>query len=195
MKRYLPLFVLLLCGCAHNPRKLEGIPLVWKPTSTMADFGAIDMNGMADVKIQIEKFSDARKNLQLIGMNHEDAKARLVTTKDDAGDYVAGNMRDTMQKAGLDIVDTGGQIVIGGEISDFFVEEMTTYKSQITLHVSVRDSTGKVLWSGIIGGNATRFGHSFDAENYYEVLSDALMEAMHDLLVDPAFRAAVAAQK
>ena len=183
--------LLLLCGCAHAPQKLEGIPLLWKPTSSIEDFADIDLNGIMDVKIQVDRFSDTRKDPALIAENHEDPQPKSVTTRDDVATYVSDNMRDTLRRVGLDVVDTGGQVVIGGEIRGFFVTETHTYHGEIVLRVSVHDAAGKVLWSGIANGDATRFGRSYKAGEYYEVLSDALMDTTHDLLADPTFRAAI----
>ena len=37
------------------------------------------------------------------------------------------------------------------------------------------DQDGKTLWNGLASREATRFGRSYQAENYYEVLSDAVV--------------------
>lgn len=189
MKKFACLLALLLCGCIHAP--LNDIPLVWKPTSSMGDFGALDVSDFMDVKLQVDKFTDTRKDPRLIAENRENPQPRPVTTRDDVGAFVADNMRDTMRKSGLDVVDSGGQVVISGEVTDFFVNETTTYESTVTLRVTVRDSGGKVLWSGITGGSATRFGRSYKAENYYEVLSDSVLEATYNLMSSPKFEAAI----
>ncbi|HEV2333067.1 MAG TPA: hypothetical protein VGV16_07870 [Gammaproteobacteria bacterium] len=189
MKKCACLLALLLCGCIHAP--LNDIPLVWKPTSSIGDFGALDVSGFMDVKMQVDKFTDTRKDPQLIAENRENAQPRPVTTRDDVGAFVADNMRDTMRKSGLDVVDSGGQVVISGEVVDFFVNETNTYESTVTLRVTARDAAGKTLWSGVTGGSATRFGRSYKAENYYEVLSDSVLEATYNLMSSPKFEAAL----
>lgn len=190
MKKLVLLFALLLCGCITPP--LDNIPLVWKPTSSIGDFGALDVSSLMDVKIQVDKFADTRKDPQLIAENRENVKPRLVTTRDDVGAFVANNMRDNLRKCGFDVVDSGGQVLIGGEVTDFFVNETNTYESTVTLRITARDPGGKVLWSGVTGGSATRFGRSYKAENYYEVLSDSVLEATYNLMSSPGFRAAIA---
>lgn len=189
MKKLACLLALLLCGCITAP--LNDIPLVWKPTSSIGDFGALDVSGFMDVKIQVERFTDTRKNPGLIAENRENAQPRPVTTRDDVGAFVADHLRDTMRKSGLDVVDSGGQVIISGEVVDFFVNETNTYESTVTLRVTARDAAGNVLWSGVTGGSATRFGRSYEAENYYEVLSDSVLEAAYNLMSSPKFEAAL----
>lgn len=182
----------LACGCAHAPHPLNGIPLGWTPTDTVAEVGAVDMTGITDAKLQIDKFADARKDPALIGENREEGGHRPVTTKDSVAGYVTDHLRESIQKAGLDVVDTGGTAVLSGEISDFFVTEVNTYHAEVTLRVTLRGASGKTLWSGVVGGSSTTFGHSYRAANYYKVLSNALVDATHNLLANPGFHDALA---
>ncbi|HEX7966096.1 MAG TPA: YajG family lipoprotein [Gammaproteobacteria bacterium] len=196
MKRYslVLLLTFLACGCAHAPAPLNDIPLVWAPTSTVAEIGAIDTTGMTDVKIQMGGFTDARKDTALIGANREDGQDRPVTTRDAVAGYVTDHLRETLQKTGLDVVDSGGTAVLSGEVKDFFVTEVNTYHAEITLSVTLRNAAGKTLWSGVVGGSSTTFGHSYSAANYYKVLSNALVDATHTLLANPGFHDALAAK-
>jgi hypothetical protein len=55
-------------------------------------------------------------------------------------------------------------------VKRFFVREDASYKSEVAIHLTVVDRDGKVLWNRLASGEATRFGRSYKAENYYEVL-------------------------
>jgi len=178
-----------LCACAKTP--LENIPLVWKPTSETT-FGAVNLTEIGNTKIQIEKFRDVRKQPQLIAENREDAIPKPVTTRDDVGEFVSSHMSQILGSAALNIVDSNADVVVSGEVRQFFVEETSTYNGTVVLHVTVRDQAGRVLWNGAASGSARHFGRSYSPENYYETLSDSLVDATAKLLRDPDFRRALA---
>ena len=73
----------------------------------------------------------------------------------------------------------------------FFVREESTYKSTVEIHLKVIDQDGKTLWNGLASGEATRFGRSYQAENYYEVLSDAVVNTVSSMLQAADFRKAM----
>jgi uncharacterized lipoprotein YajG len=187
MRRLSLLFILVACliGCAHAPVPLTNIPLSWQPTDSIVESGASDAS---EASIQVGEFVDTRSDHAAIGENREDPKPKPVTTRDDVGHFVADHLRETLRKTGLDVVDTGGKVVLSGEVTDFFVAETDVYSSEVTLRVTVSDATGKKLWTGVASGTNTRFGKSYKAENYYEGLSDALLDAMQNLLQDPGFQ-------
>jgi hypothetical protein len=171
--------------------KLEGIPLVWKPTTNLATVGAIDLTGLTNVKVQVARLGDKRDDPGLIGQNREKQPPRKVTTPDDVAGFVTDHMKSLMKGAGLNLVDSGGNATVKGEILQFFVAETDTYKGDVRIHVSVTNAAGKVMWNGVIGGSSTRFGRSYKDENYYETLSDSLIEATYNLLKTPGFHDAL----
>lgn len=181
---------------ARKKKTLHDIPLQWKPTDDIGDtFGGLDLTDVYDVGFRIEPFVDKRDDAALIGENREDAdegKILKVTTTDDVGAWVSENFTEVLSIIGLKINDGGEDVVLSGEIRRFFVNEESTYKSDVAVLITAQDGSGKTLWKGLAGGDATRFGRSYKAENYYEVLSDAVMEAMSSLLDNSGFRQAVA---
>jgi hypothetical protein len=197
LKRVLSaLAIMSITGAACAADKLEGIPLKWKPTSAIGKGVALDLTDLSDRKIQIDAFADARKDTSgLIGENREKAVPKKVSTPDSVPDFVTSNMRQLMSKVGLNVVESGGDAVVGGEIRSFFVEETDTYMGDVTLRVTVKDKSGKTLWSGASSGASKRFGRSYKADNYYETLSDALIEATQGLLQNPGFNKALAGKQ
>jgi hypothetical protein len=167
---------------------LERVPLQWRPTSDL-QLGTVQMTQAA---IQFEPFQDARENRQAIGENDEDDKPKPVTTTDDVGAFVGSHMRDLFQRAGLKVVDGGGDVILRGEVRQFFVRETNTYKSEVGVQLTVVSRDGRTLWSGLASGEATRFGRSYKAENYYEVLSDGVVNTVSSMLGSPEFQAALA---
>jgi hypothetical protein len=185
---------LLVSGAAFARGTLDNIPLKWTPTSTLGEMGALDVSGaLLTTKIHLDSLVDARQNPSLIAENREHAdKIRPVTTSGDVPGFVTDHLRETLRGAGMNTVESGADIIISGEIRQFFVTEMSTYDGEISLLIRVRNGGGKELWTGVVAGGATRWGRSYKAENYYEAISDMVLRATYNLLANPAFREALA---
>lgn len=175
-------------ACVTEP--LSNEPLVWKPTSNLQV--AMDMHSIGRNPIEFGQFRDVRANPQLIAENREDSTPKQVTTRDDVGAFVRVHLRQLFDQSGFNTVDSGGSVVLTGEVRQFFVMEESTYKGQVLLHLVLSSRDGKVLWEGTTSGSADRFGRSYSLENYYEVLSDSMINATNTLLQDYDFRNALA---
>jgi hypothetical protein len=184
------MLVLAAAGVSAKPALLEHVPLKWKPTSKL-QLGTMQM---AVTAIQFETFTDLRTNKEAIGENSENDTPKPVTTTDDVGAFVSIHMRELFDKAGLKTVDSGGAVTVKGEIKQLFVRETSTYQSNAVVHLSVTGSDGKTLWTGIVQGDATRFGRSYQLENYYEVLSDAIVNTVSSMLGSAEFQKALSAR-
>ena len=180
-----------LAACASQP--LTNVPLVWKP-SAEPKFGGASFAAAAGANIQVVDFRDLRPQPSLIGDNHTLADAR-VTTGDDVGAFAAARVRVLFDKAGLRLVNDGGDPVVSGEVQQFYVDEGTTYDATVELHLTVRNRAGEVLWTGSASGTAHRFGRTYVLDNYYEALSDALQTAVTTVLQDGSFVRALAGQR
>src|ERR1700753_4210775 len=186
--------IAMLCAittaASAKPVLLEHIPLLWKPTSELK-LGTMEMS---QATIHFERFQDIRDNKEAIGENREDdSKPKPVTTTDYVGQFVSGHMRELFDRAGLKTVDNDGMVTIKGEVRQFFVRETATYKSEVAVHVTLLGHDGQTLWSGVATGDATRFGRSYKAENYYEVLSDSVVNSVSSMLQSAEFQKALAA--
>ena len=182
------MFILAAVGANAKPALLEHVPLQWKPTSGL-QLGTMQM---APTAIQFETFTDGRDDKEAIGENRENSPPKPVTTTDDVGAFVSTHMRELFDKAGLKTVDSGGAVTIKGEVKQFFVREESTYQSNAVVHLTVTGSDGKTLWTGVVQGDATRFGRSYKLENYYEVLSDAIVNTVSSMLGAAEFQKALA---
>jgi hypothetical protein len=177
---------------APKADKLENIPLVWKPTTSVTSMGSVDLTDLENANLQVDRLADNRENRGFIGQSGEKQPPRKVTTPDDVSAFVTDHMKSLIARAGINVVDSGGTATLKGEIKQFFVDENETYKGDVVLRLTLTNPSGKVLWTGTTGGSANRFGRSYKAENYYETLSDALIDATYHLLQDPGFRKALA---
>lgn len=181
--------ILVLTAVAVNAKSalLEHVPLQWKPTSQLR----LGTTQMVPTTIQFETFTDIRDNKEAIGENRENDTPKPVTTTDDVGAFVSTHMRELFDKAGLQTVDSGGTVTVKGEVKQFFARETGTYQSNTVIHLTVSGSDGKTLWTGIVQGDATRFGRSYQIENYYEVLSDAIVNTVSSMLGSAEFQKAL----
>lgn len=163
---------------------LVDVPLKWEPTTDLR-LGAMEMS---QAPVQFEAFRDVRADKKAIGENREDPTPKAVTTTDDVGAFVSTHMRQLFNNAGLKTVDSGGAVTIKGEVTQFYVRETSLYRSEVTVHLTVVGRDGKVLWSGTASGEAKRFGRSYKLENYYEVLSNAIVNTVSSMLQSPQFQ-------
>ena len=175
-------------AASSKPQLLEHIPLEWRPTSHLR----LGTTPMSASSVTIEKFTDGRDNKEAIGENREGDEPKPVTTSDDVGAFVGVHLRQLFDEAGIKTVDSNGAVTIKGEVKKFFAREDNTYKSEVVVQLTVSDPDGKTLWKGLASGDATRFGRSYKAENYYEVLSDALVNTVSSMLQAAEFQRALA---
>jgi hypothetical protein len=183
----------IIAGAAapvYSADRLENIPLVWKPTSSMAERGPLDLKGLEGAKLQVDSFVDNREERGFIGQNRDKVPTRRVTTQEDVSRFVTYQVKTLMAAQGVPIVETGGTVIMKGWVKRFFADETRRYNGEVELELSFVDAaSGKVLWSFMTAGSSSRYGVSYKADNYYEVLSDALMGAVHELLRNPKFKA------
>ncbi len=188
MRARVLLLVLVTAFCAPaHAGLLVNIPLKWRPTSDLR-LGTMEMSQAA---VQFDVFRDVRADKQAIGENREDEKPKPVTTTDDVGSFVSTHMRQLFESAGLKTVDSGATVTLKGEVTQFFVRETSLYRSEVAVHLTVVGRDGKVLWSGTASGEAKRFGRSYELEDYYEVLSDAIVNTVSSMLQSAQFQKAL----
>jgi hypothetical protein len=185
--RILFILVAAIFGTQANAALLTHVPLKWKPTSDLR-LGAMQMS---HAPIHFDVFRDVRADKEKIGENREDDTPKPVTTTDDVGAFVSTHMRELFDRAGLKTVDADGAVTIKGEVTQFFVRETSLYRAEVSVHLSVAGRDGKTLWSGTASGEAKRFGRSYELEDYYEVLSDAVVNTVSSMLQSAQFQKAL----
>jgi len=166
-----------------------GMSLLWRPTSLLSDTTErIELMPFVNVKIAMKPLVDQRKDKTFVGVNREKGYARYVTTIDDVPALLTDRVLDLMKEAGLPISDKveGANIVLTGEILRYGVTEDQTYKGELRILLEIH-SGEKSVWKGVVVGRASRFGRSYKPENYQEVLSDVVVEAVSRMLSDQTF--------
>jgi hypothetical protein len=182
--------------------------LAWRPTSDINDPPSVfnpdrwnhdytkdlpPTDAFDGVKLQLLPFVDKRKEKD-VGANVEEHFPRAVATTDDVAAFVTAHFGDVLQSAHVNVVDSDSNCTLKGEVRTFFVQEDNTYKGSVFLGLTLSDSHGREIWQGTANGRSKRFGHSLSAENYSETLSDALVDAVADLLKSPSFQKAARSQ-
>ena len=148
--------IFLALGSLALAAPLVNVPLEWKPTSDLR----LGSTQMTAATVQFEPFKDVRDMPQKIGENREDDTPKPVTTQDDVGAFVSKHMRELFTKAGIKTVDAGGDVIVRGEVRQFFVRETHTYQGEVAVHLTVVGKDGATLYSGVAPGDASRFGRS-----------------------------------
>ena len=180
-----------VAACASQP-PLANEPLVWEPTLTPG-FGIFDLSTLGQTRIQFGGFTDTRHDPQRIGENRDQDPPNPVTTNGDVPGFVGGHMHELFAHSGLNIVEGNGSVVLSGEVRQFFVvEKDQAYQGDVTVHLTLRNRAGAVLWEGSASGAAGNSGKTYRLENYYQALSDAVIKATTTLMQDPDFRWALA---
>ena len=184
------LFVVLFAAMAPafaRPALLVHVPLQWRPTSELR-LGALQMS---QAHIQFLVFQERP---QQQGGHRRESRGRYAKARDNQrrrGRVRRSHIRELFDHEGLKTVDGDGDVTIKGEVTQFYVRETSTYKSEIGVRLTVTDRAGKTLWSGLASGDAERFGRSYKLENYYEVLSDALVNTVSSMLDSAQFQSAL----
>ncbi len=180
-----------LFSAAGAADKLENIPLEFAPTSPMSERTPVDLKGLEGVRLQVDSFTDQREDPAWIGSNTSKVPLRKVTTKEDVPRFVTYHVKSLMSGLGVDVVESGGTVILKSEIRKFFAEEANRYNATVELRFTLADPAGKVLWAVETAGTSSRYGIGYKAANYYEVLSDALIGAVHELVRNPNFKKAL----
>lgn len=178
--------------------ELLNIPLLWKPTVTVGSMGVIDLTVFKNRSFTIKPFNDLRTNPSEIGRNVEkkhSGKVLLVTTKDNVAAWLTDRFASILREFEVPVVKEGGTMSLEADILKFYVTEESVYKADIGLKIRVRSKTGDVIWAGMISVGDQNWGSSYKAENYYEVLSNACIDAVSALLKSDSFMQAVQKNK
>ena len=188
MKSLLFIAILVVTGASASARTLENIPLLWKPTTEVVSGGTLP----ASATIEVRGFTDRRANPSFIAENREDqGKPKRVTTSDNVPAWCSRHFAEVLKQSGYKVVDKNAQIVVTGEVIRFFVVETGNYEGEVVLRLTAKSRGGSVLWSGVLTGTTGRFGRSYKAENYYETLSDSLIDVVKFLRLEKGFTKAV----
>jgi hypothetical protein len=179
---------------AKDKEELKDLSLEWKPTKDIRTFKAIDISVFQNAHFAVKSFKDLRKKPAEIGVNIDKKYSERelpVTTKDHVADWLTYHFSKALSNFEIDVVKEKSNFTLEADIIKFYVIEESLYKAEVALKIRLLSKANTVIWEEMISGNATRFGKSYFALNYFETLSDAVLSAVHSLLQNDAFKGVV----
>jgi hypothetical protein len=192
--RVVPIAVALLVfagliSCGQRPTSLN-VPLEYKPT-TAADLSVTLPVGQG--KIYVLPVDDQRTitDKKQIGENREKSVTVPIMAGDvSAADWVHDSFTDILRRNGLTVVNNAdaADLLLSISLTEFWGQEDPTYDARISALLKVQDKPGKVLWSGLISGDADYSGGSLDPQHYDEVFSNAMFNATNRLINNASFQ-------
>ena len=182
--------LVLVCSYAWASKPMVDVPLTWRPTSTIQDLKLppINLTQVRGLQISVAPFTNACHDPSLIGENREDQTPKTVRTNADVTLFITERTKDLLKGLGFPLAESAEQsnVLLSGQVLSFGVVERDTYVGDVRIKLTIRKG-GEVVWEGLALGQATRFGRSFKLDNYYEVLSDSLLEAVARVAASQTF--------
>lgn len=116
----------------------------------------------------------------------DDDRRHILRATNEVLPYVESVFDELLQEWGIK-TEAGADLVLTISLAQLKILETNqavgaTYNAEVRLAAEI---TGGGDWSGGASGDATRYGKKFSNANVNEVLSDALLEALANLLSEP----------
>lgn len=184
---------------------IDSVPLVWRPSASAA-VPPIDTAPFEKVRIRVAPFADAR-GVEAGQLGTRDGSAP-VTTPDDVAEFATDRFLAALEEEGLtavddrflerigaDLVERPGGVVtrVAGRLITMRVEIDKELETEVQLELTVtvdpkKDEPAKpALFVGTATGRSGRSARSYEVGDAQEALSDALGEAIAQLLRTEAF--------
>jgi len=175
-----------------NPaHSLKNILLDWRLSDYHAP-AAVTRRFLASLTLHCPVFIDKRTmDTTIIGKNVEHSKEKTVTTCESVAQWCHQHFLGMLQSAGAKLTEDSTVISIRGTVNQFFVTESSTYEGVASMTFQVRDGARTELYSKTIECKASNWGRSFNAQNYQETLSNALVSVYKTLFEDENFLRAI----
>lgn len=164
------------------------VHLSWSPqqhvATTRADVTGDMMRNPVDLEIVDER---GLEDVTELGTRTDDAdREYTLRSLDDVTDFVRRSAATVLADWGVE-VRAGAARTLKLSLLRFRVTESNqpvgaTYEARCRFEARLEDAGGSFLWEGEATGDATRYGRKFSEANISEVLSDALLEALGELV-------------
>jgi hypothetical protein len=192
-------------AAAAKAAPIDSVPLVWRPSASAA-VPPIDAAPFEKVRIRVAPFADAR-GVEAGQLGTRDGSAP-VTTPDDVATFATDRILAALEEEGLtavddrflerigaDLVERPGGVVtrVAGRLLTMRVEIGKELETEVQLELTVtvaakKDEPAKpALFVGTATGRSGRSARSYEVGDAQEALSDALGEAVAQLLRTESF--------
>jgi hypothetical protein len=184
-----PFFIILIWvaaitgTCMGGNDILSDIKIRWKPSRSIStiEFDTANVSRFIGKTISVMEFGDVRlglANKQNIGASPYSPFP--ITTVEDVPHWCAAHFSHVLATKGLTVVAENAAIQIEGEVKKFWVTEQGTYSAEVAILLTVKDTSGNMLWRDVVSGSSEAKGKSLDKKLYYRTLSDAMILAVQD---------------
>ncbi len=180
-------------GCPTSKPSSLTVPLQLRTTQMP---NAVVSFAQTPGRVYVAPVQDGRTEKDRIGENRENTPPTPVYGDSSPTEFVRTAVVEQLKNDGVTIVQSadGADAVLAMTLNRFWAQESPNYDAQVILAVEVRNRGGAALWSGTTSGHDGTFGRSLSAENYQQVLSNALANAVSGLVAKPQFQEALRPQ-
>ena len=183
--------VVVVAGCAgmRHPTSVT-VPLVLRPTEVPN--AAVSMpHGQG--RVHVAAVQDGRAEREKIGENRENSPPVPILADSSPTEFVRAALVEQLKNSGVKVAEgsDAADFTLAVTLTRFWAEESPNYDAQVMLAAEVRTRGGAAVWSGTASGHDGTFGRSLSAENYQQVLSNALVNAIASLTAKPQFQEAL----
>ncbi len=177
------------CGGSKQTGPLVLSP-IYRPTAAL-ELQSLS-GALVSTPIRMGALSDARSEPRNeVGKSlEEDHPVKVMSPPAELLALFEKGIRHNFEEAGLRVTDDAN-VVVNFELMRAWVEEDGVYRADVRLKALV-EKDGVQTGTMLVGGSAKRWGASLNPDNYEELLSDCLVDAMVHLLNMKEFHAAVA---
>ena len=172
--------------------------LQWKPVSSDANYTVSNFGLHKDVIFGIGEFTDVRDNRPLIGYalkNKMTGEYSAVETGTDIGNWCGKAIRSSLNILTLRTGDDPSAIYLDGEIQQLTSKEESAFHGAVTMRISARKGESMLIWEGMISGESNVPVYSYNSADCSKALSEAVINAVYNLLMETSFADAVAKSK
>lgn len=196
MKRLNTLFVLCLLtgGCAFTRADLN---IGYDPAK--AERGPL--SSVEPLKISISELADSRKDKEVIGhkINSLGMETADIVTKKPVPEIMRSALMMMFEKNGHLLKDAGGQVVLDGEIKEFWLElqmNMMTieFMGTMTLVLKVKDANQNILYTQEYQGHYDEKKAAGYVKSWENVMNITLEKLMYQIATDQELVKVLSAQ-
>lgn len=191
MRVRLVLGFVCLVGAAACHRGLTTLefPLAWRGVGSPPEPSKEVAAAFSKQSVVLLPLTDIREHPEVIG--HHDDTHEPIRALSSVPKFCDEHVREILIAAGLRQRE-GGSVEVVPELVHFEVVEGGTYQASVRIRFTVRRLGSAQSLSFMANGTSKRWGRSRSVENYNEALSNALEDAMKQLLQNAEFANAIA---
>ncbi len=181
----------LLATPAFAKKNNPNVQLEFVPQQAVGGAEAIITSGMIrrPIAVRVVNERPGEDPAEIGTRTDDDDRRHTLKAVNDVVEYVAEAIDDALTQWGIKTEDSAGLVLEIGLVRFDILETNqavgATYNANVRFVAELKAGGD---WSGGSVGDATRYGRKFSNANVNEVLSDALLEALAEIISDDRLR-------